>query len=95
MKEEGKSGEEEKEKKEGEDKEGEDKDKGEYIIKVHMIISFLVINAEIIKTNFSKKNIHTGPDINFCSDLPSRASEIRLSLAPLKPSPALEKCYVL
>ena len=32
----------------------------------------------------------SGHDINFCGDLPSRASEIQLSLAPLKLSPALE-----
>ena len=36
-----------------------------------------------------------GPDVNFCGDLPSRASEIQLSLAPLKPSPAIENLYVL
>ena len=39
--------------------------------------------------------MQAGPDINFWGDLPSRASKIQLSLAPLKSSPALEKFYVL
>ena len=30
-----------------------------------------------------------GHNINFCGDLPSRASETQLSLAPLQPSTAL------
>ena len=35
-------------------------------------------------------NDDAGHDVNFCSDLLSRASEIQLSLAPLKLSPALD-----
>ena len=40
------------------------------------------------------KNL-SGHDINFCSDLPRRASEIQFSLALLQLSLALEKLYVL
>ena len=36
-----------------------------------------------------------GHDINFCSDLPRRASEVQFSLALLQLSLALEKLYVL
>ena len=35
----------------------------------------------------------TGHDVNFCSDLPRRASEIQFSLALLQLSLALEKLY--
>ena len=38
---------------------------------------------------------YTGHDINFCGHLPSMASEILLSLALLRLSPALQKLYVL
>ena len=34
----------------------------------------------------------TGHDVNFCSDLPRRASEIQFSLALLHLSLALENC---
>ena len=36
-----------------------------------------------------------GHDINFCSDLPRRASEIQFSLALLQLSLALEKLYII
>ena len=39
--------------------------------------------------------VFPGQDINFCSDLPSSASEIQLSLALLQLLPALERIYVL
>ena len=38
-----------------------------------------------------KINLQTGHDVNFCSDLPRRASEIQFSLALLQLSLALEK----
>ena len=39
--------------------------------------------------------IYTGHDVNFCSDLPRRASEIQFSLALLQLSLALEKLYIM
>ena len=36
-----------------------------------------------------------GHDVNFCSDLPRRASEIQFSLALLQLSLALEKLYII
>ena len=38
--------------------------------------------------------ICAGHNFNFCGDLPSRASEIQLSLALLKLSPILERLHV-
>ena len=37
----------------------------------------------------------SGHDVNFCSDLPRRASEIQFSLALLQLSLALEKLYII
>ena len=37
----------------------------------------------------------TGHDVNFCSDLPRRASEITFSLALFQLSLALEKLYII
>ena len=47
---------------------------------------FLVILKQKCRT--------TGHDVNFCSDLPCRASEIQFSLALLQLSLALENLYV-
>ena len=63
--------------------------------------SILVYNRLLIGFLFAKDNhlfsYMSGPDINFCGDLPSRASEIQLSLAQLQLSPALEKivCFIM
>ena len=47
--------------------------------------------------NIDKENSenYAGHDVNVCSDLPRRASEIQFSLALLQLSLALEKLYVL
>ena len=53
------------------------------------------------KWNYMQKDIarfcntkgYSGHDVNFCSDLPRRASEIQFSLALLQLSLALEKLY--
>ena len=37
----------------------------------------------------------SGHDVNFCNDLPRRASEIQFSLAILQLSLALEKLYII
>ena len=43
----------------------------------------------------TKKLLNAGHDVNFCSDLPRRASEIQFSLALLQLSLALEKLYII
>ena len=43
----------------------------------------------------SGMNQWAGHDVNFCSDLPRRASEIQFSLALLQLSLALEKLYII
>ena len=45
--------------------------------------------------NYNNNDDNAGHDVNFCSDLPRRASEIQFSLALLQLSLALEKLYVL
>ena len=42
-----------------------------------------------------KQNQEAGHDVNFCSDLSRRASEIQFSLALLQLSLALEKLYII
>ena len=45
---------------------------------------------------FNRINLNTpGHNVNFCSDLPRRASEIQISLALLQLSLALEKLYII
>ena len=39
------------------------------------------------------RHCHSGHNVNFCSDLPRRASEIQFSLALLELALALEKLY--
>ena len=51
---------------------------------------FLIITQMLISTM-----VLSGHDVNFCSDLPRRASEIQFSLALLQLSLALEKLYII
>ena len=63
---------------------------------IQSFLSFFALfyNAKIRRQQHKRFNT-SGHDLNFCSDLPSRASEIQLSLAIFQLSLGLEKLYVL
>ena len=49
-----------------------------------------------LSNEYQHSNVYmAGHDVNFCSDLPGRASEIQFSLGLLQLSLALEKLYII
>ena len=57
-------------------------------------MGLLLINNSI-SAIFQKRKCSAGHDVNFCSDLPRRASEIQFSLALLQLSLALENDFLI
>ena len=57
-------------------------------------LEFVVRINDTFKKNFQNISRKAGHDVNFCSNLPRRASEIQFSLALLQLSLALENLYV-
>ena len=65
------------------------------LMRIKLCSFTLPAGCKVIGLNLEINHTYAGHDVNFCSDLPRRASEIQFALALLQLSPALEKLYII